>query len=195
MTLHVRSRGSAAFSLVEVALALGIVAFVLLGVMALLPLGVKSNQISRDEARAAGILTALEADLRNTHPALGAGPAGAGKSLQFGMPLPYTVSSSTGQLIFNPSLVKNDMTGGYSVLLDETELPMPATAPAGAPGRFQATIVYTRTPADMDADTLAPIEARLIVNWPSITTSDISDLTNTAKVSGYVEACVTFPAP
>lgn len=60
-----------AFSLVEVTLALGIAAFCLIAILGLLPAGFNSNQTSVEQTVAAGVASAIVADLRAT-------PAGAG---------------------------------------------------------------------------------------------------------------------
>ena len=54
--------GIAAFSLVEVVLAMGVVAFGLIVIVALLPIGLKSNRDSIEESQAVNLLQALVAD-------------------------------------------------------------------------------------------------------------------------------------
>lgn len=63
-----RKRGifsSAGFSLVEVTLAIGIVSFALLAVVALLPVGLKSVKNSAEQAAGAAVLESLSEALRN----------------------------------------------------------------------------------------------------------------------------------
>lgn len=184
------------FSMVEVALALGVIAFALLSVVALLPIGVKSNQVSADETRAAGILTLLETDLRNTHPQAGAGAA-SGKSLLFHLPLPYALDGSQNRILANPPTHTLASGNSTDLLENETIAPSPSSNP---PPRYQASVVYIRSLPN----SLTPLEARLIVNWPPVNLNDpalaseekkIAALTDTSKISGYVEAYVTFPAP
>jgi uncharacterized protein (TIGR02598 family) len=167
------------FSMVEVALALGVVAFALLTLLALIPLGVKSNQISAEETRAAFILTLLETDLRNTHPLLD-----VGWSAQFGLPLPYQVDGD-GNLLLNASLLDRTL---YSTGVDESE--RPASLAAGRQ-RYQVSVIYT-LPA---TGSVEPVRARLVVSWPSLNTTQASDLTDPAQTSGFVEAFATFPLP
>ncbi len=158
------------FSLVEVVLAIGLAAFVLVSLMALLPLGLKVNKTSAEETRAVNILTSLEADLRN---------ARSSNSL-FGFPLPYT--NAAGKTAFNPELTTNTLaTKGLQE--DET----PGTI---ASARYQASVIYTAIPP---AGSLLPVEARLIVNWPASTNTLPQDLVS--KSQGYVETFVSFPAP
>lgn len=54
------------FSLVEVTLALGIAAFCLLAILALLPVGLNSNQASLEQTAAAGLARGIISDLRAT---------------------------------------------------------------------------------------------------------------------------------
>src|SRR2546423_1776372 len=54
----------AGFSLVEVALALGIAGFCLIALMGLLPMGIKTNQTSFSQTAAATILSDVVADMR-----------------------------------------------------------------------------------------------------------------------------------
>jgi uncharacterized protein (TIGR02598 family) len=59
-------RVAAAFSLVEVTLALGIAAFCLIAVFGLLPVGVQTNRNATSQTRATNIMGAVVADLRAT---------------------------------------------------------------------------------------------------------------------------------
>jgi uncharacterized protein (TIGR02598 family) len=54
------------FSLVEVTLALGVAGFCLIALMALLPIGIKTNQTAFSQTAAATILSDVVADLRAT---------------------------------------------------------------------------------------------------------------------------------
>lgn len=186
-----RRRRAGGFSLIEVALALGIVSFALLTVVALLPIGISTNQASSEELHASNLLSFLNADLRNTDPRLASAHAGA--SALFGLPLPYQVSAS-GKLILNSRLspvssalstVPSDCTTG----IDAADgVVATGTLP---PAPYQVTVLYSAVPATGNA----PIQARLIVNWPCLRGATIADLTDRTKVRGYVEACVTYPAP
>jgi uncharacterized protein (TIGR02598 family) len=61
-----RSNRWAAFSLVEIVLALGIISFALVGIMGLFPVAMKSAQESQRETRAAQIAMQIFNDLRGT---------------------------------------------------------------------------------------------------------------------------------
>jgi type II secretory pathway pseudopilin PulG len=178
----------AAFSLIELVVALGIVAFALLTMVALLPIGMKVNQVSVEETRAANLLTALEADLRNTHPSLN-----GGKSKLFGLPLPYTTSSGT--VVLNSALTDNATTLPSTDTTGVNEDESLAAISANPRPRYQVSVIYIKTSGDLPVGSLAPYEARLIVNWPSVNTTSVSNLTSNTNVSGFVEAYVSFPAP
>jgi uncharacterized protein (TIGR02598 family) len=55
-----------AFSLVEIALALGVASFCLLAVFSLLPVGLQSNKAAIEQTAAIGILSSVSGDLRAT---------------------------------------------------------------------------------------------------------------------------------
>ena len=59
-------RRVAAFTLVEVALAMGVASFCLVAVLGLVPLGVSTGQVASDQTAASDILTHVLADLRAT---------------------------------------------------------------------------------------------------------------------------------
>lgn len=67
---------TAAFSLVELALALGVVAFCLFAVFGLMPVGMQTNRNAASQTAATNIIAAIVADLRTT-------PAAATTSPQF----------------------------------------------------------------------------------------------------------------
>jgi uncharacterized protein (TIGR02598 family) len=69
-------RYSAAFSLVEVVLALGVATFCLIAVVGLMPVGVQTNRNAAFQTAATNIMAAIVADLRTT-------PAAAATSPQF----------------------------------------------------------------------------------------------------------------
>ena len=67
---------AAAFSLVELVLALGVAAFCLIAVFGLIPVGVQTNRNATSQTAATNIIAAIVADLRTT-------PAAATSSPQF----------------------------------------------------------------------------------------------------------------
>lgn len=78
MSAPLRSRESA-FSLVEVTMAFGIVAFAIVVLMGLLPAGLSASREGSAEEAATEILTAVAADIGNTDP-------GATQSALYGIP-------------------------------------------------------------------------------------------------------------
>ena len=85
-THRITQRPTAAFSLVEVTLALGVAAFCLIAILGLLPAGLNTNQNSTRQTTANGILSAILTDIRAT-------PRTATNSPLFGI----AMSSSTAQ--------------------------------------------------------------------------------------------------
>jgi len=75
---------TAAFSLVEVTLALGIAVFCLIAVFGLMPVGVQTNRNATSQTAAGNIISAVVADLRTMPKTSG---TWAGVSVQFGIPL------------------------------------------------------------------------------------------------------------
>src|SRR5262249_5690344 len=71
-------RSIAAFSLVEVTLALGIAAFCLIAVFGLIPVGVQTTRNATSQTAATNIMAAVVADLRAT-------PTSSSTSVQFGI--------------------------------------------------------------------------------------------------------------
>ena len=81
------------------------------------------------------------------------------------------------------------MPGSWTTGVDAADGVVSTLAVPSAP--YQVSVLYTTVPTSGNA----PIQARLIVNWPCLKNATAADLTNRAKVRGFVEACVTYPAP
>ncbi len=86
MIMPIFSR-AAAFSLVEVTLALGICAFCLLAIFGLLPVGIKSGRMAVGETAAAGLLSMAATDLREA-------PPQGGPTTFFGISVPGDAGAS-----------------------------------------------------------------------------------------------------
>ena len=97
----VAARRHHAFSLVEVTLALGVAAISLLAIFALLPVGVKTNQIAIGQSASTDVLSAVIADLRATPVTVPRG--GATPSPRFAISIPANPVSTitTGALFFD----------------------------------------------------------------------------------------------
>jgi uncharacterized protein (TIGR02598 family) len=86
-----------AFSLIEITLALGVVAISLLVVFSLLPVGLQTNRRAIEEIASVDVLSVVAADLRAT-------PRGSANSRQFGISIPsnpVTSSPPATELFFN----------------------------------------------------------------------------------------------
>ncbi|XHR27405.1 MAG: hypothetical protein ACFUZC_15840 [Chthoniobacteraceae bacterium] len=83
-----RTPPAKAFTLVEVVLAVGIVSFAILSMVALLPVGLENEQTSSDEMLALNGMRTLAADLANTG-------TSATESVRFHTPLPNAITSAT----------------------------------------------------------------------------------------------------
>ena len=64
LTHRLQSRSQKAFSLVELTLAMGVSSFCLLSILGVLPVGLESNQNSRERTAAASLARGIVADLR-----------------------------------------------------------------------------------------------------------------------------------
>lgn len=91
--MRLSTRRSNAFSLVEVTMALGIAAVSLLAIFALLPVGVKTNQIAIEQAASTDVLSAVAVDLRATPITIPRG--GAATSPRFGITIPANPAGET----------------------------------------------------------------------------------------------------
>ena len=90
---------NAAFSLIEVTLALGVAAFCLIAVFGLMPVGVQTNRNATSQTAATNIIAAVIADLRAT-------PTANATSSQFG------ITFGTGATLYF------DSAGQFSTSLD-----------------------------------------------------------------------------
>lgn len=84
--MNCQRRHKASFSLVEVTLALGVAAISLLAIFALLPVGVKTNQLAIEQTASTDVLSIVASDLRATPPTTPRG--GTATSPRFSVPIP-----------------------------------------------------------------------------------------------------------
>lgn len=89
-----------AFSLVEVTLALGVAALSLLAIFALLPVGVRTNQIAIEQTATTDLLAAVAADLRATPATAPRGRATSSPRFAIGIPANPAGSSTSTTLFF-----------------------------------------------------------------------------------------------
>ena len=151
-------RPAAAFSLVEVALALGLAAFCLVSLFGLLPIGINNNHVSIEQSAAAGIGAALAADMRNT--ALPPAPSTTDQTTPYyGLTIPANPASTMSSAATHFIYLRQDgsRAGAQDQALDPTQNP-----------RYRATIYYTSSgtvasggPAPKNA-----VQARVLITWP-----------------------------
>jgi uncharacterized protein (TIGR02598 family) len=89
-----------AFSLVEITLALGVAAISLLAIFALLPVGVRTNQLAIEQAASTDILSAVAADLRATPVTAPRGSATASPRFAIEIPANPVAAATTTTLFF-----------------------------------------------------------------------------------------------
>lgn len=143
----------AAFSLVEVTVALGITAFCLLSIFGLLPIALKSNQAAVEQTAANSILTAVAADLRATPPA--SSPGQAVTSQQFSISIPGNpATNTTAYLYFSGD--------GKSLPPSPSSSPI---APVPADSRYLVTVKFL-SGSSGKAATNVNVQA----SWPAATT-------------------------
>jgi len=175
----------AGFSLVEVVLALGIAAFAVLAVVALMPVGLHLAQNSTEQNQASNLLSAIASDLENCPPANPATPCFAIA------PTPWHTGAS-GVVPVPDATVGTD----YLFYASDGQT---VTAARGADSRYRVTLRYTRIPGQSgavpddapSATSPAPVEALLTVSWPPA--ADIQSAT--VPPQGRVEAVLAFPKP
>ena len=153
-----------AFSLVEVTLALGVAAFSLLVVLAMLPVSVKTNQASFDQTVANSIISQIAADLR----AAARLPPGQ-VSKQFSLDPSKGIK---GRWDPTPQYIYFDYDGRPT-----NTNPNQSTAPSDV--LYRATITYRQPPTDTTS--LADVR----ISWPAAQ-SDPN------KVAGSVEMFVAI---
>ncbi len=144
-----RTRHSA-FSLVEVALALGVAGFGLLAIIGLLPVGLNNNQASIQQTAAVNIATEIMADLRQT-------PSAAALKLTPGL------STKSPKYAI-------DTTGNGGVLfLDESG--MVKDQPAQA--RYKAVVSLTQPGSGQKNATYGSV----VLSWPAPGTTPLGTVT------------------
>ncbi len=90
--MNLKKTAAAAFTLIEVSLALGVAGFCLTTILGLISVGLNSNQASSEQTVSSDIAKAVMADLRAT-------PAGAQTSPRFGFTVPAGGSAVTSGTI------------------------------------------------------------------------------------------------
>ncbi len=156
-------RISAAFSLVEVTIALGVAGFCLLAILGLLQTGLTSEKATAGQTAAGGILTAVFSDIAST---------------------PATNSTTP---VFQFSLANQTPASPQTVYFSEVGEP---TGNVGEPpdedSRYRASVGIQSPPAN----STAPAVARILVTWPAA--ADTVPNQWPTKASGSVEVVTTL---
>ena len=123
-----RKKPTAAFSLVEVTLALGIAAFTLLAVFGLMPIGMNAARFSTEQTMASDLATQLVADLTQT-------PGTEAQSERFGIPFPTGTAVVSSTLYFTDGQTASTSPGvssRYRAVISLKRLDTTKTATVGA---------------------------------------------------------------
>ena len=139
------SRHRQGFSLVEVTLALGIMAFCIVPIFGLLPVGINSNQVSINQTRAASVAANVCADMRAT------------------LPSPVTTSP---QFNLNVSATSTPSTTLYFSEAGDAE-----SSTLQPNSRYRVTVTVTAPPASANGTPSAASEGatwmNVLVSWPA----------------------------
>lgn len=158
-----------AFSLVEVALALGVAAIALVAIVGLIPVGLNSNQASSEQTAAAGLATTIAADLQATPVEI---PPAAKSSLRYAVPLPVSGSATHSFFLQEDGA----QAGSIDTNLDASTDP-----------RYRATLFITAPPtAKQKTATLV----RILITWPAVADPQAAALPS--KFSGSYEVVTTL---
>jgi type II secretory pathway pseudopilin PulG len=179
-----------AFSLVEVTLALGVMAFCLVALLGLLPVGMNSNRAALEQTAAASIASAVAVDLRQT-PLYVNGSANYAlthpKSPRFQIPVPPPTSAQANPAIIHTSFFTEDGTvagasGGNYVDQDA----VPSQNP-----RYRVTSTFyppinASNPSSQRTATLV----RILVTWPAL--ADPTAASTPVNFSGSFETMIAL---
>jgi uncharacterized protein (TIGR02598 family) len=126
-----------AFSLVEVTLALGVVAISLIAVFALLPIGLQTSYNATEQTTSSDILAAVIADLRATAPTSPRGNDAT--SVQFGISIPGNSSGSR-----SAATLYFDSEGGVLPSAIGSRYRLTVTFPSNGGGLRTATFLHLK---------------------------------------------------
>jgi uncharacterized protein (TIGR02598 family) len=175
---------AAGFSLVEVALALGIAAFCLISVFGLLPVGLNTNSTTLEQANAASAAESILADLRAT--AL-TNPPQDQSSPYYQLTIPAAPAASPGTM--RTLFLRADGTPASSTTgpfqgqsIDLTQNP-----------HYRATIYFTSTSSPSQLASVpskTALAARVLITWPAV--ADVIPSIPPANFVGSLEAMTTL---
>jgi Tfp pilus assembly protein PilV len=143
--MKVRRQPVSGFTLVEVALALGVAAFCLTGIFGLLSVGVNSNAASIQQTEATNILSAVVADLRAVPNPLPGGSAQTSVIYDIGVPASVPASSASAP----------------------TQAPVRYVDVSGTPVATAAGAAYQLNVWTIPGAGREPTLVRLVLSWPA----------------------------
>ena len=146
-----RSSAEAAFSLIELTLSLGIAAFCLITVFALIPVAALTNRNATSQTAATNIIAAVIADIRGT-------PKGTATSAQFHISIPNSATTGASPTCQRCASCWNAQT--QVLYLDGAGQLATATT-----GRYRVT--FTQVQNTTATATAGAILADLNVIWPA----------------------------
>lgn len=167
--MKLRSRSIAAFSLVEVTLALGVAAFCLIAVFGLVPVGVQTNRHATSQTVATNILSSVVSDIRASQ---------KGSSLT----AKYKIRRGKG----NPTWICFDRQGqpdGAGQLGN--------VAPPCRPGNWYYRLSVKIYPVTTPLVTVNVTYADLKLSWPAVAPA-VDPLITPVTPSGSVETVTSF---
>ena len=169
-----------AFSLVEVTLALGVMAFCLVALLGLLPVGMNSNRDALEQTAAASIASAVAVDLRQT-PLAVTGSANFSLShrksprLQIALPLPASSAPAPASLVTLFFTEDGTVSGSVGADADPTQNP-----------RYRVSTTFYPPVTPQRAATLVSI----LVTWPAL--ADPAAAATPANFSGSFETMIAL---
>jgi hypothetical protein len=185
------AKAKAAFSLVEVVIALGVAVFCLLTLVALLPVGVTANKNMVEQTVATGLMAAVVDDLRNTPAPTAANDPTYGtasiNSPYYQIPIPRATGPSKTYTLF---------LGDNGALSGTFNSPAVATATPTPTYRVQLDF-YPPGATTTSTTPVGPTRVRILVTWPAladpgVTTSPSSAATAPKNFTGSVETVVSL---
>jgi len=142
-------------SLVETTIAIGVVAFALVALLALLPVGMKSIRASHNETIATHLLSGIVADVQTV-------PADQTESPRYGIPINASVSS-TGRFYIDQNGEASQNQGDPGFVVDWRVI-KPASSHVLAPSRVALQIAWpsmaVRPSGTVDALVVIPVDKK-----------------------------------
>jgi len=160
-----RKRG---FSLVEVVLSLGIVIFCSMTLIALIPVGLNANKLSREQIIALNLCRSIESDLKAT-------PSTATTDPLYGISMPAAGATTTSTL--------------YDTYASGTGISFSTTSKPTSQYRFTVTLTGAPTTSPND-----PVNVKIQATWPATVTpaAPLTGQINPPNVVGTVNLDVAI---